>query len=208
MIEVRSYRRVFDLERRIYRIDHLRLNPGGVPVRGIVYFLVLLLSSVVAGRVPLLGAIVKAPPWYLRNLALPAGSATVLGAIRIEGRPFHLAAQSLARYALQARVSVGGSGKVTTDGLWHPDEILLLPDGSDGEMRRMLYTGPGALLVAVEHERDGRAIEQGATGMARRGRRPELVLRQLRCARAPQRAQVISLGAGVRCLCEPGQSRR
>ena len=35
-IEVRSYRTVFDLERRLYRIDRLRLNPGGVPVRGIV----------------------------------------------------------------------------------------------------------------------------------------------------------------------------
>ena len=29
--EIRSYRRVFDLERRIYSIDRLRLNPGGVP---------------------------------------------------------------------------------------------------------------------------------------------------------------------------------
>ena len=34
LMEVRSYRRVFDLERRIYRVDRLRLNPGGVPVRG------------------------------------------------------------------------------------------------------------------------------------------------------------------------------
>ena len=41
-MEIRSYRAVFDLERRIYRIDRLRLNPAGVPVRGIVYFLALL----------------------------------------------------------------------------------------------------------------------------------------------------------------------
>ena len=38
-IEIRSYRAVFDLERRIYRVDRLRLNPGGVPVRGVVYCL-------------------------------------------------------------------------------------------------------------------------------------------------------------------------
>ena len=38
MMEIRSYRRVFDLERRVYSVDRLRLNPSGVPVRGIVYF--------------------------------------------------------------------------------------------------------------------------------------------------------------------------
>ena len=38
MIEIRSYRRVFDLERRIYSIDRVRLNPGGVPVRGVDVF--------------------------------------------------------------------------------------------------------------------------------------------------------------------------
>ena len=42
MIEIRSYRRVFDLERRVYSVDRLRLNPGGVPVRGIVYLLAIL----------------------------------------------------------------------------------------------------------------------------------------------------------------------
>ena len=36
---------------------------------------------------------------------------------------------------------------------WRPEEILLLPDGSDGEMRRLRYTGPGAVLVTTAHER-------------------------------------------------------
>ena len=46
-MEIRSYRAVFDLERRIYRVDRMRLNPAGVPVRGIVYFLALLAAIVV-----------------------------------------------------------------------------------------------------------------------------------------------------------------
>ncbi len=46
MIEIRSYRAVFDLERRIYRVDQLRLNPGGIPVRGVVYFLAILAGYV------------------------------------------------------------------------------------------------------------------------------------------------------------------
>ena len=68
-MEIRSYRRVFDLERRIYRIDRLRLNPGGVPVRGVVYFLALLLAVLIARRLPLLEIVATLPPWYLGDLA-------------------------------------------------------------------------------------------------------------------------------------------
>ena len=57
MTDVRSYRAVFDLERRIYRIDRLRLNPGGVPVRGVLYFLGLLVAGAVTARLPLLAAL-------------------------------------------------------------------------------------------------------------------------------------------------------
>ena len=70
-MEVRSYRRVFDLERRIYRVDRLRLNPSGVPLRGIVYFLALGVATSLTARLPGAGAIVGALPWYVRDLALP-----------------------------------------------------------------------------------------------------------------------------------------
>ena len=53
MIEIRSYRAVFDLERRIYRVDQLRLNPGGIPVRGVVYFLAILAATLLASSLPL-----------------------------------------------------------------------------------------------------------------------------------------------------------
>jgi hypothetical protein len=56
VIEIRSYRRVFDLERRIYSVDRLRLNPGGVPVRGVVYFLAIVLGGLIAGGMPFIGA--------------------------------------------------------------------------------------------------------------------------------------------------------
>jgi hypothetical protein len=88
VIEIRSYRAVFDLERRIYRVDRLRLNPGGIPVRGVVYFLAILLTTLIAGRLPLVGEPIRALPWYLRDLALPIASATLLSVIRIEGRRF------------------------------------------------------------------------------------------------------------------------
>ena len=144
---------MFDLERRIYRVDRLRLNPGGIPVRGVVYFLAILLATLIAGGLPLVGAVVGALPWYLRDLALPVASATVLSVIRIEGRPFHLAAHALLRYRAGPRRLAGVRPCEAPGARWRPEEILLLPDGSDGGMRRLRYTGPGAVLVTTAHER-------------------------------------------------------
>jgi hypothetical protein len=157
-MQVRSYRRVFELERRIYRIDRMRLNPGGVPVRGIAYFLALLVGSLIAARLPLVDVTTHAVPWYARDLAAPAALAALLTMIRVEGRPFHLAARALLRLWLAPRqiTRLGGCREGAADRVgcrWHPEPILMLPDGSDGGARRLRYTGPGALLVSVAHER-------------------------------------------------------
>jgi hypothetical protein len=195
VIEIRSYRAVFDLERRIYRVDQLRLNPGGIPVRGVVYFLGILATTLLASSVPLLGAVVGALPWYLRDLALPLASATVLSVIRIEGRPFHLAGGALLRYRMGPR-SLAGVRPCDAPGVrWRPEEILLLPDGSDGEMRRLRYTGPGAVLVTAAHERRER---RGLSGFKLGFGRAELRLLELPDAPAPAQGQVVELARNVR----------
>jgi hypothetical protein len=189
VIEIRSYRAVFDLERRIYRVDQLRLNPGGIPVRGVVYFIVILLATLIAGGLPLVGAAIGALPWYLRDLALPVASATVLSVIRIEGRPFHLAAYALLRYRARPRRLAGVRPCGATDARWRPEEILMLPDGSDGGMRRLRYTGPGAVLVTTAHER----IERGRGPGGR-----SLTVRELPGGCALPNGQVIALASGAR----------
>lgn len=198
MIEIRSYRRVFDLERRIYSVDRVRLNPGGVPVRGVVYFAALLVAGLAAARLPLIASVAGALPWFLCDLALPGAAAAVLSVIRIEGRVFHLAAQSLVRFWAAPRRLAGVRRCASVGELWRPQEILLLPDGSDSRMRGLRYTGPGAVLVSIEHERHGRARELGSSGIARAGLRPALSLREKPDARALPCGQVIALGAGVR----------
>lgn len=195
-MEIRSYRAVFDLERRIYRIDRLRLNPSGVPVRGIVYFLALLAAVVVCARVPPLRVLTGALPWYFLYVALPGASAALLTVIAIDGRPAHLAAQALLRHRISSRQSVGlrarraGWGAAEPGARWRPQEILMLPDGSDARLRRLRYTGPGAVLVTVAHER----IESPA--LARR--RSRLTLRELSDRCPPARGQVIALAARAR----------
>jgi hypothetical protein len=203
MIEIRSFRRVFDLERRIYSVDQLRLNPGGVPVRGVMYFLALLSASLVVAAMPLLGGLATRVPWYLRDVALPGAGATVLCAIRIEGRTFHLAAHALVRHWIGPRRLAGARSCHAVGAVWSPREMVVLPDGSDSRLRRLRYTGPGAVLVSVEHERRGRATERGASATAPAGRRPTITLRESAQARPLARGQVIALSAGARLLVKP-----
>lgn len=164
MVEIRSFRTVFDLERRIYRIDRLRLNPAGVPVRGVVYFLALAACCELVSRLPLIAALATAVPWYLRELALPGGLATLCCLIAIEGRPFHLAALALARFALAPRELSALRSRRERDRRLLPGELLVLVDGSESRPRRLRYTGPGAVRVYGRQSRRGRVVELARAG--------------------------------------------
>jgi hypothetical protein len=197
-MEIRSYRRVFDLERRVYSIDSLRLNPGGVPVRGILYFAAILCTVLLISHLPLLGQVVEVLPWYMRDLFLPGASATVLGMIRVEGRTFHLAAFALWRCLLGPRLFHGLCPCASVGQRWYPQDILMLPDGSDSRMRRMRYEGPGAVLIAVEHERNGSTVEKGSAGFVRGGRKVDVKLTEAVDGRALESAKVLLLGPQAR----------
>jgi len=192
VVEVRSYRRVFDLERRIYRVDRLRLNPSGVPLRGVVYFLALAAATSLTARLPGAGAIVDALPWYVRDLALPGVLAALLAVVQIDGRPFHLAARAVIRFRARprahTRACVGGG----RDGVWLPPPLLMIPDGSDSRIRRFRYTGPGVARVGVAHARD----EHGALGRA--ASREHVTVRGGTGAAARASGDVIVLGNGAR----------
>jgi hypothetical protein len=175
-VEIRSYRRVFDLERRIYRIDRLRLNPAGVPVRGLVYLLALIAVALVVSRAPLLGSLARNCPWYARDVLAPGLVATLLAVIRIDGRAFHLAARAILRFRFgPTRLVRLGSGDVSAGtpvgARWTPPTLLMLPDGSEAAMRRFRYKGPGAVRLNARHRRERR---RGLR--ARLTRRPHVVV--------------------------------
>ncbi|HEY1689040.1 MAG TPA: hypothetical protein VGF95_09285 [Solirubrobacteraceae bacterium] len=133
-MEIHSYRAVFDLERRIYRIDRLRLNPNGVPLRGIVYCLALALAVAILSSLPLLRAGLQLVPWYLRELGLPGAAGALLTVVRIEGRPFHLAALALFAHTFTPRL-LTGAGSPLTPVRWLPEPLLLIPSRSGAQMR-------------------------------------------------------------------------
>jgi hypothetical protein len=192
VIEIRSYRRVFDLERRIYRVDRLRLNPGGVPVRGVVYLLLIIFAAMIIARLPVLGWAARALPWYLRDVLVPGAMAAILSVIRVEGRPFHLAASALLRFRLAANRHSAFCQRGGPAARWDPAEILFLPDGSEGRMRNIRYTGPGAVLVARQHERAFTAPRLVRPGAA------DLIVSELASGRPLDRAQVIAIGPHAR----------
>jgi hypothetical protein len=198
VIELRSYRRVFELERRIYRIDRLRLNPGGVPVRGIVYFLVLTAISVLAAGLPLLAPLSKVAPWYVRALVMPGLLSALLALINLEGRPFHLAARALLGYEATPRRLAGLARRTSVGGRWLPGEIVLLPDGSDARVRRMRYIGPGAVLVTVAHERSVRRAALPWGGFGWQPQRGLMILRELAHAPGPVEGEAVVLARGAR----------
>ena len=186
MVEIRSFRRVFDLERRIYRVDSIRLNPAGIPVRGVAYFLAAVVAAQALAVLPVAGRLVTVAPWYVRSLALPAAAAAVLGLIRVEGRHFHLAALGLVRFALAGRSSrVAGAGRA-----WSPSEIVFLPDGSDATLRALRYTGPGAAVIRRRHRHELRR-------RSRLSRRYELVIRRDPSASDPRMATAAPVAVSV-----------
>lgn len=100
-IRLRGYRRVFRVERRLFRFDRWRIPyPHGIPLRGIGYFLGLELCVVALMRLPLLGALLGLLPPALLYLAAPLAGAIVLMRGRIDGRPPHQALFSLVRFWL------------------------------------------------------------------------------------------------------------
>ena len=192
MIEIRSFRRVFDLERRVYSLDGFRLNPAGVPVRGILYVLVALLTAVVTAKLPLIGRLISVLPWYLRDIGGPAAIAALLAVIRVDGRSFHLAARAGIGWGLSPRRVESLSRSSEAGRVWYPPELVVLPDGSDHRLRKLRFTGPGAVLVLTAHRLvggDGR--RSGLSGRSTVG----LAHRQGPC---PERGIVIALARGGR----------
>jgi hypothetical protein len=188
--EIRSYRRVFDLERRIYTIERLRLNPSGVPVRGLGYFLGVVSVSLLLARVPLLGAPLSGLPWFIADLVAPAALAAGLTLLRVDGRTFHQAAWALVSFWAVPRRTVALSVPSPVRARWRPPDLMLLADGSDAYPRRFRYSGPGAVLVLVAH--------RSATPKAGRRRRRtarRLLLREP--ARRLRRGSVIAVEEGA-----------
>jgi hypothetical protein len=179
-VEIRSYRSVFDLERRLYRIDRFRLNPSGVPVRGLVCVALLVGAVLVVQRLPGVGTPVRVLPWQLRYATLPGGGAALLTMLRIDGRTAQAALGGVMRFALGPRHLSRFERCPGPGACWTPPPLVAIDDEVRGGTVR--FRGPGAVLIRGAH----RLERRGA------GRRLQLVVRP-----ADQAGRVLVVKRGV-----------
>lgn len=127
-LQIRSFRVVFDLERRIHRIDRFKVPlPYGLPLRSLGYGLAALVAVLVVSGLPVFGEAIGALPAPLRFVLLPTAAAIALTRIRIDGRAAHAAGLAWLRFALAPRELVAlrpcpHSSKWRMADLWTLDE--------------------------------------------------------------------------------------
>ncbi len=153
---LRSYRLVFRRRWRIFRIQGWRIPlPGGLELRLLGYWLACLAAAFLAGRLPLLGALISSAPDSVRLLALPLAAAWGLSRSELDGRPPHRALLGLLAWRLRPRQLAAGRRCPPPGTEFAPiGELSLGPDLRSARYPRGRVEGPARLLlrypVAVE----------------------------------------------------------
>ena len=166
---VRSYRRVFEVDRRIYRVDRWALPvPGGIPLRGLGYFALALAAVVAAGALPGVGGLVGVLSAPLRFVVVPLAVAVLGTQVAPDGRVAHRFAWAWLCLRLRCRRRSAGRG-VPLEGervAWH-GVVATRWDGHASTLRRGRVRGPARVTFAVAVEltgRRGRLIARPARG--------------------------------------------
>jgi hypothetical protein len=167
-VVIRSYRRVFEVDRRIYRVDRWALPvPGGVPLRAVGYFAAAVLAVVILGGLPATEELVGmlSPP--LRYVVLPFAVAVLGTQAAPDGRTAHRFAADWLRLKVRARrrcagrvVSLEGE-PVRWDG-----ELAARWDAHGAELHRGRVTGPARVTFNVPVELRGLQARPAAEGDA------------------------------------------
>jgi TcpE family len=155
---IRSYRRVFEVDRRIYRVDRWALPvPGGVPLRGLGYFVATILVLLGFGRVPGVGELVGALSPPLRFVVVPLAAAVLGTQAAPDGRSAHRFAWDWLRFRLRARRRCAGR-VVALEGepIACGGVLGVRWDCHDAGLHRSRVRGPARVTFAVPVELDAR----------------------------------------------------
>ena len=148
LVVIRSFRVVFALERRLFKIDRWRLPlPYGLPVRGLVYAAAALVGVLVAGRLPVIGSLLGALPAPARFVGLPAVVAWLLVRARVDGRPAHDHLWALVRYHATARQLVALRAVRGRSLACVAEPVVIAADASGGVYRRARIAGPARVWL-------------------------------------------------------------
>jgi hypothetical protein len=146
-ISIRSYRVVFDLERRIHKVDRIRLPfPYGLPLRSVAYGVAVLAVTLVLTRLPVVGAVLASVPLPVRVAVLPAIGAYVLTQLRPDGRSAHRFLLAWARQRLGPRryVAFAAARACTLERL---ADVVVGADERGAVLRAAVVEGPAIALL-------------------------------------------------------------
>ena len=165
-IAVRSFRVVFELERRIHKVDRTRLPlPYGLPLRSSAYAAVAFAVVAALARLPIVGAVVAAVPAPVRLAVIPALIAYALTQLRPDGRPAHwfLLAWTRQRLAPATLIALAPVRRRPTERV---AELLIAPDERDVLYRPGVIEGPAVALLRlpVEPRARGKTLELRSAG--------------------------------------------
>lgn len=146
-IVIRSYRRVFNVERRIYRIDKWTVPiPGGIELRAVVYFIGAELLIILVGALPLLGLPLELVGWQYKYVIAPLAVAVLGTRVTPDGRPAHRYVGSLIGYLFRRHRTAGAHAAPLEDepvpyqpGAW------VTPDAQTPGLRRARVKGPATV---------------------------------------------------------------
>src|SRR4051812_22546856 len=179
---IRSFRVVFELERRIHKVDRMRLPlPYGLPLRSVAYAVAAFATVLVLTRIPLLGPGLSAIPAPVRLAVLPALAAYVLTELRPDGRPAHWFLLAWARQQVTASTAIA-LAPTRHRQIERLDEFVVAPDERGFRYCPGVVEGPAVALLRLPTDARARGrtlvLEPGGELPLYRGRRLALKSQQ------------------------------
>lgn len=163
---IRSYRRVFEVDRRIYRVDRWALPvPGGIPLRAVGYFAATLITAIVLSVLPVTGEAVSVISAPLRYVVIPLAVAVLGSQAAPDGRAAHRFAADWIRLRLRARRRSAGRVIPPEEEpvLWHGD-LGVTWDQHGTRMSRARVTGPARITFNVPIRMRGLDVREASDG--------------------------------------------
>jgi hypothetical protein len=147
-LPIHSFRVVFELERRIHKVDRWRIPvPYGVPLRGLAYWAAALAATIALGRMPIVGASIGVLPAPIRLVILPVGIAYFLTHVEVDGRPAHAALGAWTRWKLSASYTTAVRQIPSAGSVVRLADIVFMPDERSARYRGALIEGPANVLL-------------------------------------------------------------
>jgi TcpE family len=181
-VPIRSYRGIFSVDRRIYRIEQWRIPvPGGIPLRAFLYYFGALIAVLLLSRLPVLGdALGLLHPAYLYVIG-PIGVAVLGTRVVPDGRAPHRFARDWIAFRVRTRRrSAGRIVPLEGEQVSGVAPLALGADEHGIELRRARVTGAGQVAfrdpVELRRGRRGRLTARPVVaGRRRRGTVTETV---------------------------------